>query len=111
MNDHRPQLDSLADLGASELEARKIRSNEALAESTKTLASKMPPPESEWWVPKPAVRERMWTAIATAVCTIVVAGAGWIAARLSPSAPAPEPRVVIIERDHPIVLTDAGAEQ
>ena len=87
--------DSLIDVDP--IEARKIRAYEANTASTERLASLMPPADSEWWKPKPAIREKMWAAVAVAFCTIAIAVAGWVAARLSPVAPA-EPRTVIVER-------------
>ena len=108
----RPQQDSITDLGADELEARRIRSREELAASNRVLASKFPPPESEWWKPKPAIREKMWAAIAAAFCTIAIAIAGWVAARLAPTSP-PEPRTVVVERvveGAPRALEDGGAK-
>lgn len=108
----RPELDSISDLGADPLEARRLRTLEANTASNERLASKFPPPESEWWKPKPAIREKMWTAIAAAFCTIAIAIAGWVSARLTPMSP-PEPRTVIIERvveGPPRALEDGGAK-
>lgn len=107
----RDPNDSLLNLEADELEARKIRANEAAAAAGEKLASLIPPPEkidklvqlADRVLPAKPVLDRLWIA----AVAILSAVAAILSSRFVP----PQQPQVVIERVFEIHATDAGADQ